>query len=440
MSLLRARWPRRRTVVILALGLFIAGLGLSLWLLGAPPPRRIVLATGDPAGGFAALGKEYKARLDRMGLRVELVETAGSLDNLQRLHRGEVDVAFVQAGLAQQLDSSEGLCGLAAVGSEPLWVFSRSLPPAASLRDLKGHAIVLGPPVSGSDALGRLLLREHGVTPANATFLNLSMGQTRQALRDGKADTVLMVCACNAPIVEELIHDAEIRLVSLSGQAGIARRFPYLRPVVLPEGVLDLEDDLPAEDKHLLAPTTSLVAREDLHPRAVEQLLMAAQAVHAPGGLLEEPGRFPSLEGMDLPPHIAAEKFLKSGESLVSRLLPYWSVRLVWQAQLLVLPLLALLVPFWKTLPMLYSIRVNNILKRHYTALREVESQIDHCNDPVQLRQALAKVDGLRTDLETLSRKLPAHLQRDVYHWRQHVALVRTEGHARLRRLEDPAG
>jgi hypothetical protein len=143
---------------------------------------------------------------------------------------------------------------------------------------------------------------------------------------------------------------------------------------------------------------------------------------------------------MDLPPHIAAEKFLKSGESLVSRLLSYWSVRLVWQAQLLILPLLALLLPFWKTLPMLYSVRINSILKRHYTALREVESQIDHCNDPVQLRQALAKLDGLRTDLETLSRKLPAHLQRDVYHWRQHVALVRTEGHARLRRLEDQPG
>ena len=48
---------------------------------------------------------------------------------------------------------------------------------------------------------------------------------------------------------------------------------------------------------------------------------------------------------MDLPVHIAAEKFMKSGESFLSHLLPYWSVRLLWQAQLLVLPLLVLLLP-----------------------------------------------------------------------------------------------
>jgi hypothetical protein len=141
---------------------------------------------------------------------------------------------------------------------------------------------------------------------------------------------------------------------------------------------------------------------------------------------------------VDLPPHLAAERFMRSGESFLARWLPYRGVRLVWEAQLLLLPLLALL-PLWKAVPLLYALRVNRILKRHYAALREAESRIERCEGPAEMRRQLEALDGLRTDLEALSRKLPAHLQRDVYHWRLHVALVRAEGLDRLRRLEERA-
>jgi TRAP transporter TAXI family solute receptor len=429
---------RKRRLLWAAVLLFVTSFALTAWLLGSPPPRKIVLATGDPGGGFAALGREYKARLERMGLKVELVESHGTLDNLRKLQRREADVAFVQAGVAQEELEDEGVCALAAVTSHPLWVFARREVPVESLRDLKGRRVAVGPTVSGTDALARLLLREHGVTEANATLLNLPMGATRQALADGAADVALLVCSCEAPVLRELMHDARVRLVSPRGQAGMARRFPYLRPAVLPEGALDLQRDLPRQDTPLLAPAVVLAARDDLHPRAVEQLLMAARAVHASGSLLDEPGRFPSLEGVDLPPHLAAERFLRTGESFLARWLPYRGVRLVWQAQLLLLPLLTLL-PLWKAVPLLYSFRVNRILKRHYAALREAERRIERCETPADLRQELDALDRLRTDLEGLSRKLAAHLQRDVYHWRLHVALVRAEGLDRLRRLEERA-
>jgi TRAP transporter TAXI family solute receptor len=429
---------RKRRLLWAALLLFVTSFALSAWLLGSPPPRKVVLATGDPDGGFAALGREYKARLERMGLKVELVESHGTIDNLRRLQRREADVAFVQAGVAQELDGAEGTCALAAVASHALWVFARQGVPVESLRDLKGRRVAVGPTVSGTDALARLLLREHGVTEANATLLNLPMGGTRQALAEGAADVALLVCSCDAPVLGELAHDARVRLVSPRGQAGMARRFPYLRPTVLPEGTLDLERDLPRQDTPLLAPAVVLAARDDLHPRAVEQVLLAARAVHANGSLLDEPGRFPSLEGVDLPPHLAAERFMRSGESFLARWLPYRGVRLVWEAQLLLLPLLTLL-PLWKAVPLLYSFRVNRILKRHYAALREAERRIERCEAPAELRQQLDTLDRLRTDLEGLSRKLAAPLQRDVYHWRLHVALVRAEGLDRLRRLEERA-
>jgi TRAP transporter TAXI family solute receptor len=432
--------PRRSRRLLWALALLfsLAALALSVWLLGSPPPNKIVLITGDPAGGFAVLGHAYKDRLERLGLQVELVESRGSIENLQHLQRGEADLAFVQTGVAPALDDTAGLCGLAVIGSHPLWIFSVTPQPLTSLRDLIGRKVVLGPADSGTAALALLLLKDYGVTPANTTFLRMSMGEVRGALTTGKADCAFLVCSCVAPAIRDLLGDARIQLFDLGHhRAALARRYRYLRPVILPRGVLDLQQDLPTQDLPLLAPSMILAARDNLHPRVVEQLLMAAQSLHRAGNQLDDPGQFPTLEGMDLPPHLAAEKFMRSGETLVARLLPYSGVRLIWQVQLLLLPLIALLLPFWRTLPLLYTFRVNRILKHHYTVLREVETRIDGCDDPAALRGYLDTLDGMRNDLETLSRKLPGHLQRDVYHWRLHVALVRTEARERLRRLEE---
>jgi TRAP-type uncharacterized transport system substrate-binding protein len=414
---------------------FAVSLLVSAWLIGSPPPRRIRLATGDPQGGFAALGRAYKARLDRMGLRVELVGSTGSLENLDLLRQRLADVAFVQGGLASPADGEAGLCGLAAVDCEPLWIFSRE--PVSSLKGLRGARVALGPPGSGSDALGRLLLREYGVTEDNTTFLNGSMAWCRRALADSTAGALLLVCSADAPAIDGLLERPDVRLVGLRHQQAIVRRLPYLRPVILPEGALDLGRGLPPADTPLVAPVTLLAAREDLHPRVVEQLLLVAKSVHSARGLLGERGQFPTLEGMDLPAHITAERFTRTGESFLSSVLPYRAMRLVWQAQLLVLPLLTLL-PLWRALPWLYTLRINQILKRHYAALRDAEARIEGCTDPEELRRSLEGLDGLRADLARLSRKLPAHTQNQLYDWRLHVAMAREEAGRRLRQLEAP--
>ena len=155
---------------------------------------------------------------------------------------------------------------------------------------------------------------------------------------------------------------------------------------------------------------------------------------------MDPPGKYPSLEGLDLPVHETADTYMKSGESFLSRLLPYWALRWVLRLQLLLLPLLAVWVPFLKVLPMIYTWRANRLLHRHYAALREVESEIAQADDPARLRERLQTLERLRSDMEALARKVPAAQQRDLYQWRLHVSLVRTEALDRLGRLEAKGG
>lgn len=111
----------RLVLLAVAAALTAVVVGLSLRYMDPFPPRRIVLATGQPEGTYDAVGREYQRRLAREGLQVELVGTAGSVENLERLVRGEVDVAFAQGGIDPLVSDPSGTVrGMAAVYREPV--------------------------------------------------------------------------------------------------------------------------------------------------------------------------------------------------------------------------------------------------------------------------------------------------------------------------------
>jgi TRAP transporter TAXI family solute receptor len=433
---------RRRRNWLWATALAIAALvlGLSLWLVGPVPPKRILLATGQANGSYDHFGNRYQCKLRRLGLKVDLVRTNGSVDNLQRLLRGEVDAGFIQAGAEHFVDDPHHLLrGMAAIYIEPLWVFCRGTPSPSSLSDLQGRSISIGPVRSGTEAVAARLLEAHGVNADNSRLVNLSAEEVERQLGAGKLDAAMLVASCENSSVQRLLRRKDLTLMDFAHQCPAhARLFSYLRPVQIYEGLFDLKDDIPGRDLTLMAPAAILACRSDLHPRVVEQLLKTARSIHSRGDLVSDPGRFPTLNGVTLPLHDTAETYMTSGESFVSRLLPYWAVRWLWRLQILVLPLLAVWYPFFKVVPAIYHYRVNRLLRQHYAALREVERNIAQATTAAELERRLDLLQEVRTAMESFSRKVPAHLQGEVYQWRLHVSLVHSEALDRLRRMSPP--
>jgi TRAP transporter TAXI family solute receptor len=54
------------------------------------------LCTGSPSGNYFASGQEIQRQLSRQGVAIELVETGGSMDNLQKMATEECDAGFAQ--------------------------------------------------------------------------------------------------------------------------------------------------------------------------------------------------------------------------------------------------------------------------------------------------------------------------------------------------------
>jgi len=430
-------WFRSRWLIAAVLVAVTGAIGLLL--SGPSPPRSIALATGQPGGVYHAFGVRYATRLGDIGIRTAIVQTNGSIDNLQRLLRGEVDVAFVQSGTYPLVADPDGqLRGIAAVYLEPLWVFHRGGPAVRSLSDLAGRRVSIGLPASGTEAVATILLREHGIDPAGPDVVRRSNAAAQEELHDGRLHAAFFVTSYRDPVILDLAGRSDVALLNFRRETAYTRRFPALTPVRISEGLLDIGRNLPAADTVLLAPSALLACRATLHPRVVEQILKIAQAIHAPGSLIDPPLRFPTREGLDLPQHEAAELYLTQGESLASRTLPYRLLR--WTPLLRVLALSLLVwIPLVRFLPEVAAWRINRRFGRLYVLLRDIEGGLLHTHDAAVLRSGLAELDRLGQEARGLCDRVPANRQHDAYDWRIHLAFVRAEAAAQLAAVERAA-
>src|SRR6266511_1340358 len=179
---------RRRTFLWMAgIVLTIALVAISAYLWGGSPPSKIVFATGQPGGVYDSFGREYQKRLRAEGLRVELVNTAGSVDNFRRIIEGKVDIAFAQSGTYQTVNDPEHkVSGLAAIYYEPLWIFSKRDMRMEGKMAYRPESVAVGPTGSRTAALAKPFLAEQPNEITTPAIVNLSTAVAPRQLAAGQ--------------------------------------------------------------------------------------------------------------------------------------------------------------------------------------------------------------------------------------------------------------
>lgn len=408
----------------------------SPWLIAPQYPKQLVIATGRPDGAYFAYAEQYREILARDGVTLEIRATAGSIENRALLESPEsgVSLAFLQGGTAPP--GTGELQALASLYREPVWVFTRGDEPLSQLTQLRGLRIAIGPEGSGTRSIAELLLRSNGIRVAESRLSELSGQDAARALERGDIDAAFFVVSPRAPLVGELLANPDVHLMDFDRAATYQRRYPFLTRVTLAEGIVDLERNLPVDDVEMIAPTANLVARGDLHPALVPLLLKAAEEVHQPGGLLEEPNEFPSALYVDCPLNRQARQYLNSGPSVLYRYLPFAVAANLDRVKLMLLPLCTLLLPLLKAAPPVYRWRIRYRIYRWYRVLREIDKQVKGADAGADFATELAHLHTLESELAEVS--VPLSYMEEVYNLRMHVDFVRQ----RLERLsrERPNG
>ena len=401
----------------------LAGLLVAYQFVDPAPPRSIVMATGQPGGAYARFGEAYAQRLAEHGITVELMNTAGSVENLALLNAGDpVDLAFVQSGLAQD-HAGEALLSLGSVAFEPLWLFLRTGVVIQSLSDLKGRRLATGAQGSGTRAVARSLLEANGVHEGNAEFLALDPRAAAQGLGDGSVDAVFLVASPVAESVSELIAQPGVRLHDFQRSPAYVRVYRFLSPVEIPQGVLNLERDLPDETINTVAPAAMLAATTELHPALVDLLLVAAANIHGGGDRVAEPGQFPTPRFTDLPLSPEAERHYQYGPPFLQRILPFWAATLVDRLKIMLLPLIGLAIPLFKLMPPVYRWRIRSRIFRMYEDVIELDPVNSDDRKTVDVAARLKRLDDIETEVAQIS--VPLSYADELYELRRDLDLIR---------------
>jgi TRAP-type uncharacterized transport system substrate-binding protein len=424
------RLPQSRLRLLMAplgiLALMVAVAWVVLALLRPKPQRSVVMAAYPEGSLNADLVKRYREVLAREGIELKLEPSAGAVESLARLRdpTSATSIALIPGGITTEQESP-GLVSLGTLFYQPLWIFSRGHPlqKHKELRDLR---ISIGPEGSSSRALSLKLLGRAGIIDSqSARLLPFTPSESAEKLIHGEIDVAIFLDAWESSAVQQLLNAKDVNLESIHRADAFVALYPFLSKLVLPAGLVDMAQVRPPEDLLLIAPKSSLVVRNDLHPAIQYLLLEAAVEIHSTPGMFQTAGQFPAPESIEIPLSPCAREFYKTGPPFLQRHLPFWLAVFLEQPLVWIIPLLAILFPFFRLAPGIYDWVERRRVYKLYSELKRVEDDLVFASPSRAQKDLVERLDRLRDRAVRLS--VPTPFKPLVSSLRLHIDLVRQE-------------
>jgi TRAP-type uncharacterized transport system substrate-binding protein len=413
-------------------GLFYRWLPLLLVLVGGVllvqklmHPATIRILSGPNESSFRRHAEKYKAIIERHGVKVIVLPSHGALDNLKQLAdpKGVADVAFVQGGLSDGLDTSH-LFSLGSMFAQPLMVYHRHGKPVEVLSQLKGKRLAIGPEGSGARTLALKLLKANGMDGPPTVLHELAGEEAANELIAGRIDAAFMMGDSATPaIMRKLRENDGIEIANFRQADGYLRQFRFLSKLTLPEGAYDLGKNEPPETLTLVGPTVELVARNNLDPALSDLLIGAAREVHGGAGMFRNAGEYPAPLARDFPISPDAERYYKSGTQFLYKTLPFWLAKLLARLVVVVLPLLVILIPATRLVPAAYKWLMRSRIIKWYGAMMNIERAMLARPPADEQDMLLRRFEAIEKAVNEM--KAPASFGDQLYVLRDHVRLVR---------------
>jgi TRAP-type uncharacterized transport system substrate-binding protein len=381
-----------------ALALIIGASWIALEYFVPSLPFRVTIATGRKGTTFEYFGERYRARFARAGVELNVRQTAGALENLKLLqdpHSG-VQIAFSTGGFSNSAQAPD-LLSMGLIFNVPFWIFYPSSQSLDSLTQLKGKRIAVGPEGSGARYSSERILSRANIDAKTATLLPLAGDAAVEALKKGAADAALLVGGSDAPSVERLLNDPNVRLMNFSTADAFTRVFPDLVRLVLPKGVVQLDPPNPPDDITLVGTTAKVLIREGLHPAIVQLLARTLKEEHGGPGLFQRSGEFPAIDDPEYPVASVAIDYYKNGPSLLAKYLPLWMTINAQRTIAFLLAALAVAFPVFGFAPRLYAFFIQQRLRQLYSRLRVIENAL-------QTKLTAAEAKTLETELDDIDK------------------------------------
>lgn len=245
-------------------------------------PKRIAIATGMKQGVYHSIGLSLKESIETDNkFKVDVIETSGSLENINLLRDGRVDFALYQPGTIQSLNQKEpkkdqNIRFVANLYSQVVHVLVSRKSGIESFFDLRDKRVCVGLKNSGDFAMARLLLEHYGFESLFDTMLHLSYSEASALLQKGQLDAIIVTLGAQSSFVQELANSFENRILPLPYVKSLIQKNLYIYSHVVPKGFYSTYPNaLPEKDIETAATGAYFLCNQSTHTGIVEIMTKA---------------------------------------------------------------------------------------------------------------------------------------------------------------------
>ncbi len=393
------------------------------------PPKKLRMITGPEGSTFHDTGLKYAKALLVHGVKLEVLTSKGSLDNLEQLSNPQlkIDLALVQGGVFDEEIKADSLVSLGTIRHQPIFFFYRG-----ALIDriamMKDKTIAVGSVGSGTRKLALKLLDLNKIREGEGQktkLIELEGKTATKALLNGQVDGVfIMTGDSSLNDLKRLMRADNINLMSFKNAAAYTRKIDYLHNLELPEGVIDFGKNIPKQNVKLIGAMAEIIATNQLHSAISDLVLDVASEIHGGPGLFQKRGEFPAPIAHHIKLSEDAHHFYKSGKTLLYRHFPFWLASLAGRFFVVFLPMIILLVPLIRTTPAFLRWMGELKIRRRYRTLLKLENAIKRETNDEKLAGLYKDFSNIESEVRNM--KVRAAFAEQFYFLRVHIDYVRS--------------
>ena len=410
------------TVSIPILLLVVASFYLTSKFIEPSSKKEITIATGSIDGEYYNTALKYKEILEKQKVKVNILTSNGSMENIQLLNDKKADIAFVQNGI-NSLKKQTEIKAIASIYYEPLWIFYKNDEYKMDyLVQLITKRVSLGREKSGTEDLALKMLNDNGINKENTQLLNNSTEEAKDLLIKGEIDAIFIVSSPNSKTIKELLENPNIKLFNFKRAKAYSRKYTFLESTPLYEGTIDLYRNLPSEDINLLSTTANLIVRNGFSDELTRLILKEIKKVHNKKELFEAANQFPNIENLTIDINEDADRYFTYGDTWLEKIFPYWIASNIDRLSILLIPLITLMIPLSKGFFPLYRWSIRSKIYKWYEQIHKIDLIAEYESQD-KLQDCLTQITILKKEIKQET-KVPLSYMGEYYDLIMHLELI----------------
>jgi hypothetical protein len=292
----------------------------------AAQKRFVSIAAGWVTGAYfpmaGAISRIAFNNLQDENIKVTAESSGASVANANLIASQYTDFAILQNDIASYAYNGKkgmfdkpvkNLLGCASLYPEHIQVIVREDANIESVEDLKGKRVAVGPIGSGTTVNAKQILSAWDIDFDDFKAEQLQARQAADYLKDGRLDAAFFTVAVGAAAIKDIATVIDVEVLNIDGPKvdKLLEEYPYYTQQPVPAGSYPGVD----EEAQTISVMAILAARADLDKDLVYKIMKAMYTnidrIHEAHAKFKNISVENAMEGMTLPLHPGAEKYLK---------------------------------------------------------------------------------------------------------------------------------